>query len=407
MWTTGLEEEWSRLTDEILAGVKAWRTDHPRATLDEIEAEVDARMGAARGRLLEAAALAGPGADPSGDEARQRCPGCGAAMQWDRTRSRQVTTTHNQDVTLTRRYARCPRCGTGLSPLDETLGLLPGQLTPWLVAGLVRLGTSAPFAEAAGILAHFTGTTVSEATARRVTEAAGAAWVQGFLDLHAAAAVRILDFPHAVGDLAQAAQAAFGPGTAATSEWLATQARELKRGDPDRVLAALGALPPGPARTDAGRYLTDRRAQITYDRFIADGFPIGSGCIESANKHLVQRRLKGAGMHWGRAHVNPMLGLRTVAANDRWAMAWPQIAAHLRDQTRRTRTTRRAMRPGPITSPTVPARPLPPPPAPASRPAPPTPRPKLVVNGRPTPDHPWKRRFMPRRDPSPALPPKL
>jgi len=396
------------------------------------------------------------------------------------------------------------------------LGLLPGQLTPWLVAGLVRLGTSAPFAEAAGILAHFTGTTVSEATARRVTEAAGAAWVQlelaavarleadprgtamtapagppvqqlsvdgvlvplvggvwaevktlaigtvgrdragaaettalsyfarladaetfgrealgelhrrgtatagvvvavadgapwiqGFLDLHAPAAVRILDFPHAVGYLAQAAQAAFGPGTAATSEWLATQARELKRGDPDRVLAALGALPPGPARTDAGRYLTDRRAQITYDRFIADGFPIGSGCIESANKHLVQRRLKGAGMHWGRAHVNPMLGLQTVAANDRWAMAWPQIAAHLRDQARRTRTSRRAMRPGPITSPTVPARPLPPPPAPASRPAPPTPRPKLVVDGRPTPDHPWKRSFMPRRDPSPAIPPKL
>ncbi len=81
-------------------------------------------------------------------------------------------------MTLTRRYARCPRCGTAFFPLDEGLGLLPGQLTPWLVAGLVRLGTSAPFAEAAGILAHFTGTTVSEATARRATEAAGAAWVQ-------------------------------------------------------------------------------------------------------------------------------------------------------------------------------------------------------------------------------------
>lgn len=394
------------------------------------------------------------------------------------------------------------------------MGLLPGQLTPWLVAGLVRLGTSAPFAEAAGIPAHFTGTTVSEATARRVTEAAGAAWVQlelaavarleadpvgtataapgssvqqlsvdgvlvplvggvwaevktlaigtvgqdrtgavetsdlsyfarladaetfgrealgelhrrgtstagvvvavadgapwiqGFLDLHCPAAVRILDFPHAVGYLAQAAQAAFGPGTAATSEWLATQAHELKRGDPDRVLAALDALPASPAREDAVRYLGDRRAQIAYAAFLADGFPIGSGCIESANKHVVQRRLKGAGMHWGRHHVNPMLGLRTVVANDRWATAWPQIAAHLRDQARLTSATRRAAHRAVSASPVPDTLPVPPP-APSPAPSPSAPRPKLVVNGRPTSSHPWKRRLLPRRDPSPALPPKL
>jgi len=400
------------------------------------------------------------------------------------------------------------------------LGLLPGQLTPWLVAGLVRLGASAPFAEAAGLLAHFTGTTVSEATARRVTEAAGAAWVQlelaavarleaergdpaadpipapavrqisidgvlvplvggawaevktlaigavgrdragavrttglsyfarladaetfgrealvevhrrglattaavvavtdgapwiqGVLDLHCPAAVRILDFPHAVGYLAQAAQAAFGPGTAATSEWLAIQAHDLKWGDPDRVLAALEALPVSVARDDAVRYLTDRRAQIGYAAFVANGFPIGSGCIESANKHVVQRRLKGAGMHWGRDHVNPMLGLRTVVANDRWAMAWPQIAARLRDQTRLTSATRRAARAAVGVAPVPDALPAPPPSAPASAPpptpAPPPARPKLVVNGRPTSDHPWKRCLVPRRDPSPALPPKL
>jgi len=394
--------------------------------------------------------------------------------------------------------------------------LLPGQLTPWLVAGLVRLGASAPFAEAAGILAHFTGTTVSETTARRATEAAGAAWVQlelaevarleadprgmavpappgrpvqqlsvdgvlvplvggtwaevktlaigtvgrdragavattdlsyfarladaetfgrealgelhrrgtaragvvvavadgapwiqGFLDLHCPAAVRILDFPHAVGYLAQAAQAAFGPGTGATSAWLATQAHELKRGDPDRALAALAALPAGPARDDAVRYLTDRRTQIAYAAFSTEGFPIGSGCIESANKHVVQRRLKGAGMHWGRDHVNPMLGLRTVAANDRWATAWPQIAARLRDQTRRGSVARRAAHRAPVSTPAVAALPVPPQPAPAppAATAPPTPRPKLVVNGRPTLAHPWKRRLRPR--PDPALPPKL
>ena len=70
MWSPELEEEWTRLTDELLAEVKAWRVRHPQATLYEIEVEVDARMGAARSRLLEAAALASP------VEARQ--PGRGA-----------------------------------------------------------------------------------------------------------------------------------------------------------------------------------------------------------------------------------------------------------------------------------------------------------------------------------------
>lgn len=116
METVEREDEWARLTDELWADVQAWRARHPRATLYEIEAEVEARMGAARSRLLEAAAVAAPGADPSGEEARPACPGCGAPMQWDGTRPRRLTTSHNRDVTLTRRHARCPRCGTGLFP---------------------------------------------------------------------------------------------------------------------------------------------------------------------------------------------------------------------------------------------------------------------------------------------------
>lgn len=393
-------------------------------------------------------------------------------------------------------------------------------MTPWLVAGLVRLGTSAPFAEAAGLLAHFTGTTVSEASARRVTEAAGTAWVQlelaavarleadpvgtardappgppvqqlsvdgvlvplvggawaevktlaigtvgrnrdgavqttdlsyfarladaetfgraalgeltrrgtatagvvvavadgapwiqGFTDLHCPGAVRIVDFPHAVGYLARAAQEAFGPGTAATSAWVAIQAHELKRGDPDQVLAALDALPGDPASTardDAVRYLTDRRPQIAYAAFVADGFPIGSGCIESANKHVVQRRLKGAGMHWARDHVNPMLGLRTVVANDRWATAWPQIATHLRVQVRLTSAAqRRRRRAGvpPAAQPSVAAA-LPTAVLAPAAPSPP-PRPKRFLNGRPTADHPWKRRLLPPNSAPSTLPPKL
>ena len=71
---------------------------------------------------------------------------------------------------------------------------------------------------------------------------------------------------------------------------------------------------------------------ITYARFQAQGYPIGSGSVESANKVVVESRLKGAGMHWARPHVNPLVALRTLACSDRWAEAWPQIAQQVRQQ---------------------------------------------------------------------------
>jgi hypothetical protein len=61
------------------------------------------------------------------------------------------------------------------SPLDEELGLLPGSLTPLLHERLVCAGAAAKsFLEAARVFHMFTRTPLSEPTARRFTERAGA-----------------------------------------------------------------------------------------------------------------------------------------------------------------------------------------------------------------------------------------
>src|SRR2546428_10959391 len=70
--------------------------------------------------------------------------------------------------------APAPPAGRGFFPLDEELGLLPGSLTPRLHEHLVRLGSWMEFDPAATLLAALTGAQVTEATARRQTEAAGA-----------------------------------------------------------------------------------------------------------------------------------------------------------------------------------------------------------------------------------------
>lgn len=235
-------------------------------------------------------------------------------------------------------------------------------------------------------------------THRRGTETAGqvaavldgAVWQQGFVDLHRPDAVRILDFPHAAEHVSAAVSATLGLDTPATRAWLALHLHALKHGDPADVLEAVACLPteqaPDPAAAASAvratlDYLAARWEQIQYATFLTQGLPIGSGCVESGHKVVMQARLKGPGMHWAPRNVNPMLALRGAACNDRWADRWTALT----DRWRTTVARRRRLR--------FEARHAPPPPPP--RP----PRPKRVVDGRPTANHPWKRRplLAPRR----------
>ena len=71
-----------------------------------------------------------------------------------------------------------PPAARSFSPLDEELELLPGSLTPGLEEMLVRLGSWMPFGQAQRFLVDWMKlNSLSEATVRRHTEAAGAAYV--------------------------------------------------------------------------------------------------------------------------------------------------------------------------------------------------------------------------------------
>jgi hypothetical protein len=186
-------------------------------------------------------------------------------------------------------------------------------------------------------------------THRRGVETAGAVgavtdgseWCQGFVDFHRPDAVRILDFPHAGEHLSQVGQAVWGEGAPAAQAWLTDQLHQLKHDGPVPVLAAVRQLgvahPDQPAIAEHLAYLEKREPHMQYPTFQATGWPIGDGAVESGNKLVVEARLKGSGMHWARSHVDPLLALRTIACNDRWEEAWPQIATELRRQTTQRR----------------------------------------------------------------------
>jgi hypothetical protein len=228
----------------------------------------------------------------------------------------------------------------------------------------------------------------------------GAEWCQHFLDWHCPDAVRILDFPHAAEYVSAAGRSVFGAEAEALTAWLDQQLTELKHGDPDRVLAALAALPAvrvvGPdgehcPRDTAVGYLTTRRAQIAYAPFQARGYPIGSGAVESANKLVVEARLKGSGMHWARHNVNAMLALRGAACSDRWDAAWTTLTGQRGQQ----RTTVRALRAAARKR----AAPVPTPPPRSDR-LPRRPRRGTMRGGHPTAGHPWRREGLRSRPPA-------
>lgn len=188
----------------------------------------------------------------------------------------------------------------------------------------------------------------------------GSGWCQSFIDYHRPDAVRILDQPHGLEYVAAVGKAIYGEGTQAFTTWFATQHRRLNTLpaavvlDEIRRLAATSSV----EVVQAGlAYLAARESMLQYAVFIASGYPIGDGCVESANKLGVEARLKGAGMRWALAHVDPMLALRNLACNDRWKEGWAQIEAEQQQSTRRKRQAQRqrhevACRP-PAASPSV------------------------------------------------------
>ena len=237
----------------------------------------------------------------------------------------------------------------------------------------------------------------------------GAEWCQTFRSRCCPHALPILDFPHAGEYLSAVSHAMWGVGTPESDCWLATQLHALKHDGPPRVFAALDALPVAESLTPlaaaekqatAVQYLTTRLAQIQYPTFRAAGYPIGSGVVESANKLVVEARLKGSGRHWARPNVNPMVALRAAACSHRWLLAWTALVQQRQADRRQWREQRVAQRRPPLAPGPEPSPHLLPPRAQAAVARLPFGRSRA---GRPSPDHPWRKPFFRRSPTQPAL----
>ncbi len=112
------EEQRRMALAEIEADLTTWRRQHPKATLQEIEQELDARLAHVRAQWLGDLAQASTAADwrYAAPTDYPICPDCGTPVRPRGIHTRQVNTQGNQIVTLERQYGVCPACGTGFLP---------------------------------------------------------------------------------------------------------------------------------------------------------------------------------------------------------------------------------------------------------------------------------------------------
>ena len=130
----------------------------------------------------------------------------------------------------------------------------------------------------------------------------------------------VCDFIHVLQYLWKAAWCFHREGDPAAETWVRRHAQQILAGKATRVAGAirrqatLGGLDP-PERAGADQcaaYLTNKRAYLDYPTALTKGWPIATGVIEGACRHLVKDRMDLTGARWGLDGAEAILKLRAI-----------------------------------------------------------------------------------------------
>jgi hypothetical protein len=145
----------------------------------------------------------------------------------------------------------------------------------------------------------------------------GADWIWEGYARYLPHRVEILDFYHVSERLGQIAAAMYPKDEKAAHAWRKAQEQDLQVLGPGRLLERLAAWEPERAKAREVRrvnlgYFQNQRERMDYPRYLREGWPIGSGAVEGACKHLVSDRFRGTGMRWKSPTAEPLLQLRAA-----------------------------------------------------------------------------------------------
>ena len=135
-------------------------------------------------------------------------------------------------------------------------------------------------------------------------------------------AVQILDWYHAVQHALDCGKALLDEESPFLPLWQARAEALLAEGEPEAFIRELmdcvqalpkrGSAEKLAAIDDLVRYYRSNAQRMKYRLFREHRFPIGSGAVESAHRHVLQVRMKRAGQHWAMRNARRMAQLRAA-----------------------------------------------------------------------------------------------
>jgi hypothetical protein len=133
----------------------------------------------------------------------------------------------------------------------------------------------------------------------------------------------ILDLVHADEYLWEAANALLGERSPERTDWVGQRTLQMLSGKTQELIDELRKIADAPScktrkqtvLRKVAAYYERNLAFMRYDQYLAAGFPIATGVIEGACRHIVKDRCELSGMRWTKSGAEALLNLRCVSEN--------------------------------------------------------------------------------------------
>lgn len=157
----------------------------------------------------------------------------------------------------------------------------------------------------------------------------GAAWIWNLAGEHFGTSRQVVDWYHAKEHLYAAGNLLYGEGSAQTQRWVKGMETPLYQGHAVRIAERLRELAHSHRRVaidlrkEAG-YFEHNQHRMQYLETREDGFPIGSGMVESGIKQF-RARFTCSGMRWSRQGAKRLLPVRAAILSQRFDQVWTAV----------------------------------------------------------------------------------
>ena len=166
----------------------------------------------------------------------------------------------------------------------------------------------------------------------RVFVADGSEKLWGLAKIYFQFTVGILDINHARKHIRECGAALYREDPKKARAWGQHWVKNILKEGPTPLLAHLAQLSQQSWDSEPARllknlvaYVVEHQEHMKYPEFVIKGYPIASGAIEGANKHILISRCRRAGQQFKKANAQHLLTLRTALLDNRWEAAMDRV----------------------------------------------------------------------------------